>query len=264
MLPSLSTPQEIMLLVINAQTADSVWRFTVQSELRGHECPLGRDEGVVGNEKTPTLSFAAKWDTDQILSHQVGKLKGFLCRPDVLSSRIGRQKRGSGRSMLRDPWLPSKVGWTGSWDMIRSYKKLGILEIGWAGRQLSKTGWKRCSGSEERNESRSSKSRKVLLLRQNEIDTFPFFLCLHLWECCSGGYPEDLLSPCYFTATLQPCSPCQHHPGQNGIEEGWLSAPDMGTGAKNRVWALLLLRFLVGNCPGSPLRLPCVSSKAKI
>jgi len=77
-----------------------------------------------------------------------------------------------------------------------------------------------------------------------KIDTFPFFLCLHWWEYHSGDCPEGLFSPCYFTATLQPCCPGQHHPGQNGMEEGWLfelPVPEVGTGATVQGFGGLLL-----------------------
>lgn len=71
--------QEIMVLVINADTASSIWAFSAQSELKGCKCPLKRAEEVAGNEETPTLSSAAKRDTNQMPSHQMEKLEGLLC-----------------------------------------------------------------------------------------------------------------------------------------------------------------------------------------
>lgn len=174
-LPSLSNPQEIMLLMTNAQAAAGVWGFTAQSRLRGQEYPLGKTAGVVGNEKAPTLSSAAKWDTNQMLPHQTRKLKGLLCWPEVLSSRRGRQSWGWSVSVCQGiHCFPPNVGWTGSWDIIRSHQKWGILEMGWAGFQLSKTGWKLWDGSKEWNGSRSSQSRKALFVHQNENRYFPF------------------------------------------------------------------------------------------
>ena len=107
---------------------------------------------------------------------------------------------------VKGSWFPSNVGWTGGWDTTRRHKKWGILEMGWADLQLSNSGWKRWSESEEWNDSRSSKSRKVLLLHQNENRYFSFLslptlVGIPLWWL-SWGPLLAMLFHCHPTALL--------------------------------------------------------------
>lgn len=65
-LPSLSTPQEIVLLLINAQTVSSVWGFTVWSKLRGQEGSLARLRGCLAMRKHLHSVLQKKWDTNAL------------------------------------------------------------------------------------------------------------------------------------------------------------------------------------------------------
>lgn len=212
---------------------------SAQSRLGGQEYPLGKAEEMVGNEKAPMLGSAAKWDINQMLPFQTGKLKGLLCWPDVLSSRRGKQ------------------GWgypTGTWlEVIKNegYRRWVELDSS-SQRQAESSG---VGPRSEMGQEALNLGRLCLYIRM-KIGIFPFFFCPHWWECHSGDCSEDLPLPCYFTTTLVALVLQPAFQGKRGWRRDCSLLQHWELGIKQN------LRLLLPVFGG--FRLSCASLKAKI